>query len=570
MGLLEQINKGLKTAGEHLSWAWGYVPTNYAYSAVAYTVNTGFNILDQIATVRKAIPTLVTKKNSIQVANSMMYLVVWDVAPIAALNFVNNNVQQYCQNARDPNSDWEGAYTVFLYGMTLVNFGVYAFIVRQSIQTFSRITVLDSVAPAIFHNDSKREPYEICTKENCTFLRKVKGSFREPFILLTNDALVSVIEKSPFYGQELAFTMRVFFNGRYITRIATPDLCERHKFQLMRSDSVLALGLVFAGTEYLMKSALEASVGIPPIMFYRTLKHILLLMHGNVAAHMKLPVADVKDTMVRLDPLNVYEWICRFSADVLLSGLMQRVPEDFQPAEGTQPLTLSQALKEGADFLNRELHPVEEQKDASNQRMSELLPWVLPAMYHSTDNFIRDPINAAFWPILHKSVYNTIAIVKKYGLSRSTKTANYLPKREVAGLLNYIFGFPLPVAMLLLTLSPDKDFWRFVNALENWLNRHQVLGDVVLAQPSATTVVLAGDRALTTVPEDTESVPTLPVEELVKVEKQDSISLTSLVAGDGRRKDMVSVNPHALFSTTNRRRQQQTIQPVSDSVNQLN
>ena len=82
------------------------------------------------------------------------------------------------------------------------------------------------------------------------------------------------------------------------------NACERHK--AMKSESIAALGLTYTINSSLMDRLFEFTVGMPPYLYLRTLRHLLLLAHIHVASHMSLPlVRSQKD--ISLDPFIIYD-----------------------------------------------------------------------------------------------------------------------------------------------------------------------------------------------------------------------------------------------------------------------
>jgi len=104
--------------------------------------------------------------------------------------------------------------------------------------------------------------------------------------------LTWAINKIPYVGPLTSEVLDIYFIGRYETRLVTPERCERHK--AMMQESVLALGLSYKATTMLMDMCLNATTGMPPYLYYRTMRQLLLLLHVNVAAHMALPLVQPK------------------------------------------------------------------------------------------------------------------------------------------------------------------------------------------------------------------------------------------------------------------------------------
>lgn len=565
MSFFDYVTDGASQVCKGAHWLWQNAPTGTFTAPFVYASNTTFQILDQISTLREAIPSLLLKESSRNIANCMTYLVVYDVLPVVAVNFVNNHVQAYFQAEEGQEDLLSTPYTVFLYGLVLVDFSVKAYSLRQGAQSVVRITVLDAVAPAAFNKDVARPPITVCDKEECTFKRKMKGWVREPIILATNDLLVSMLGRFAYGGPMIAGVARVFFNGRYIIRAATPEVCERHKFLSMQQETVLALGVSFAFTSSLMEHALEATVGMPPLLTHRTLRHILLLFHSSVAAHMRLPIVDAKNATLPVDPFTFYEWVCRFSADVAFSGLRHRIPIDFKRPEGKEPwLTLPKVFATATQLLNEDALSIRQRRT--------MLSILLPPALQSTDGFVNDPIVAANWLALREKTVTAISFIKRYGTRRDAQALSHQPLNKiispskVAMALNVVLGLPKSMTIILLTLCPIEDFWKFLAALEGWFNRHQVKVKVAMAEMDPSKA-LHGDKKVEVAPDTSEQAPVVPATSLLPDPKdsKSSVANAALIAStrdsdskvvpvdrlvtEPAKTAVVSVSSHSLFST---------------------
>ncbi|CAM2745259.1 hypothetical protein [Legionella worsleiensis] len=486
-----------------------------------YTKNTLSQIVQQGKALRQAIPNLRNNPAAREVVNGMAYVVVKGVMPILALNCANNSVQNYFREGHEADS-WLEPYSVFLAGLSLVDYGVEAYTYRQGVQSLIHITTLDAVGPAAFNANKITPPPSLCKELDCNFKRISKGMLREPFILAANDLMTWAISTVPYGGQAASQIMRIFFNGRYITRLVTPERCERHK--AMMQESVFALGLTYEASTFIMDYLLEATVGIPPFLFHRTLKHLILLMHVNMAAHMNIPLVENRDTASVIDPLDLYERVCRFIADVIFAGLMKRIPIDFKPIKGAPPLIpLSPALKFGTALLNNDKErEIKKAPGFFNKAVHRVIPWIVPPVFQSWRDFINDPIIATYWHEIQKGSLNTVQIILSYKESKTSSTLRWIPPKAVAVAINLKFGIPKKLTQFLIMLSKEGDFWDFLEALKSWLERNGVKGEVVLLPHSG--IDLPGERKLAAVPVELNQQPVEAPEQLISTRaEQDAI-----------------------------------------------
>ena len=527
-------NGVMATLGASAKWIWD----NAIVGVFTYTANTAFQLFEQGLALREAVPTLVKNPEAQRIVRGMAHVLVYDVLPLVSLNAINNQLQSYFQEDQEEVTGLS-PYSVFLTGLTLVNYTVVAFTWRQGAQASVRILLLDSLGPPAFNSNKTIRPPSLCTELNCTVKREVKGWAREPFVLIGNDLLTAGINYIPYVGPPVSRVLSVYFIGRYITRLTTPERCERHK--AMMQESVLALGLSYEATTLIMDMFLEATVGMPPFLYYRVMRHLLLLLHVNVAAHMTLPLVLPKDATVYMDPLNLYERISRFIADVIFSGLKDRIPKDFKLEEGAKPLIpLSTGLKFTTKVLRSDLESerVLTQPGFFKRSANTIKPWVLPPMFRDATSFVNDAVVAEHWRDLREGAIAVVEIMGSVGkvnvvpvttaikeivqqmFSKSkgetlaktaVLTASWTPE-FTAKALNYKWGIPKSLTRVTLKLSKKEDFWELADELQAWLERHNIPFKVTLVESSQ--VPLLGEKKVAPFPEHVESPP-IPSHQLI-------------------------------------------------------
>ncbi|KTD76384.1 hypothetical protein [Legionella waltersii] len=469
--------------------------------------------------------------------------------PLIPLVYMNSNSQQLVGNGYNQDMSWYAPYSLFLSGLTAVNYLVQSYTWREGAQATVRVAILDTMGPGAFNSNKTKLPKSICDDMDCNFKRKIKGWGREPFILIGNDFLTFGISKIPYVGGVASKVLSVYFNGRYILRVTTPELCERHKFLSMPQETGLSLGLTYYLTTELMDKVLEATVGMPPYLYYRALKHFLLLMHINVAAHMTFQQIDPKDATLTIDPLTVYERVNRFLVDVVFDGMMKRIPIDFKPDPNAPPLIpLSPALQFGTMLLNSDVE--RERKTAPGfftKAKEKALVLVLPSMMRSADGFTTDPIVVMYWPSISKVAVNVVNFVDKYGHDRRVKTLAWAPK-TTAEVINLKFGIPKKITRFILMLSHEQDFWNLMVAIKLWFLRHSGIKSEVKIEP-LDDLGIHGERSLVPLPSgDAAKKPVIPAEQLQLIKGQDSVlpieAVTQLTPFKGSK---VSIDPDMLL-----------------------
>ncbi|HAU1152956.1 TPA: lpg2879 family Dot/Icm T4SS effector [Legionella pneumophila] len=560
MKWFSSVVNGVKTIGSSLwegsKWVWNNASLSKVTTGLfSYTANTTFQVLEQAIALRDAVPTLVNNPQAKKIAYGMGYILVNDVLPLVALNFANNTAQNYFREGYDEDASWYAPYSLFLSGLTLTSYLVRAYTWRQGVQTVAHVAVLDSLGPSSFNSNKKSLPPSICDELDCNYKRKIKGWGREPLVLMGNDALTYGVSLIPYVGEPLSKVLRVYFNGRYIIRLTTPELCERHKYLAMKPESVLGFGLTFEATSMLMDKALESTVGMPPFLYYRALRHLLLLLHINVAAHMELPKSGLKDKTSSFDPFNIYERVNRFVADVIFSGLIKRIPIDFKPDKDAEPLIpLSPALKFGTMVLNMDL---EKEKKTTRGFFSKAIDkayvLVLPPVFRGANGLINDPIVFMYWPTIRSGAISAVEFVEGVGKTKTMATLAWAPK-TVAAAINLKFGIPKKVTRFVLMLSKEEDFWNLATAFKLWFERHNIKGEPKLITGS--NLALNGVTPLEPTPISVEKGPIVsPQQLIVEKDTKEVVPAKSLlpVRSQPQPGVVVTISPDSLFSTRKRR-----------------
>lgn len=535
---------GTKSLGDGATWLW----SNAIKQTVGYAANTAFYVAEQVLALREAVPAVVTPP-VMKIVNGAGNILFYDVLPVAAVHCVNNGIQNYLRPA-DP-TGMLASYAV-LPTLALMNYAVWGFTYRQVPKLIAHTLALDALGSSAF-NEHKGNltppPPTLCGEkdEDCNFKRKFKGSLREPLVLAFNDLVLWGISKSLPYGEQISWILAIYFYGEYITRMATPERCERHK--AMKSESILSLGLAYTGTSYLMDYALESTVGMPPYLYLRTLRHLLLLAHINIASHMPLPLVRSAKDKIPVDPLVIYDRTKRFAVDVLFAGLMQRIPIDFKPPRGAKPfIPLSTVFRFLTRVLESDLEQVEPEPPGFFKKTTKYL---LPSMFHSPKNAVNDPVIKEFWPDIRKDLLYIIEIVEA---TKPVKTLTTAPtaiastvKYTLPVVLNYRFGLPIKLSEFLLSLSKKEDFWDFVMALKLCIERNNVSHEVMLAKGTPNVGLHETDRIIELPPESPVKVLP-PANELKTPRTPTVIDAKKLIP----QKTSPLISAHSLFSTKQR------------------
>lgn len=556
------IAKRSKTVTHQVGIAARWVgEQNWFMRSLKFTGKTSFEMLRVLLALEKAVPYLINNKEARNIVYDMVYVTTHDIAPMMAVYWSNHYLQNY-YFAPQEEQKLLSFYTLFLGGLTLAHYSSMYYTLMKDSEALLHSFTLDSVSAAVFNANKTTRRLTSCAEQKCTNKGFMKGSIREPMVLIGNDLLTFLLSFLPYLGQ-MTGILNVFIMGRYITRIATPQRCERHKN--MVPESVLALGLMYLLSTTVMDKALNATIGltpqieyptsqlfwlllqITPKIIYRVLSHFILLMHINLAAHMVLPL----DTSETISPfahfLDIYERIVRFIADVVIAGLQVRIPQDFKLQKKGPPLiSLASALAFFTRVLDSDLPRVHAPSppDASKKIKEWLIVALVPYKFRSIDNFVNDRLIQRHWVAISNNITVFIDVLNAIGKTNKISIgllhiAEWSPE-HAAKIINYKWGIPKSVSILGLKLNKKEDFWALAQALRSWLDRHKVGHKETLAKGSPE-IPLRGHqspRHLLNQSPDSE----LP--QPINIAPEQLISRRS---SDGGSKGVI--NPNSLFST---------------------
>lgn len=505
MGWYTWAVDGAKNLSSQLStgavWVWNNASISKITVAVAsYPVNVGFEILEQVMALKKAVPNLIYVSASRETVGKMAYIVVTDILPLVLLNSANNSVQAYWRSGDQyEDSPLLGMmYSLSLGALTLADYGIFGYTQRQGIQATVRMGALVANAPAAFSTqiappepikaDPKNSKHKdkasrtICEISKCNYKRKLKGTGLEAFILFLNDVMIGAMRGYiPYAGPFMADVATVVFAGRYLVRLTTAkELCEKHRLANVRPESSVALGITYQATNMLMDSVLQSTVGMPPYLYHRAMRQMILLFYANIAANMTLshPPGTKFTLNPAYDPFNIIERASRFVGDVLIAGMMKQIPKEFPP--GAKPfIPLSVPLNYATRWFESgqiTANPTENPGFFSKSlTMAKRI--ILPPVLQDMKGFSHDPVIGSYWANMQAGAVDIVKIIEHYGKMKAISMASGMPK-TVASALHLKWGLPKRLVILLLELTQMEDLWKFAAAFRLWLKLQGVSEEV--------------------------------------------------------------------------------------------
>ena len=496
-----QIAKEAVTDTAKWIWDWTYTP---AAKITTFAVNMVFSTLEQVQALKTSVPAL-RSAQSYKIVQAATNITVYHIVPLILINMANTTLQTAVRTGRENEEEATLLYNAMVIpAATVIDWAVWGWTTQRSSHLLAQTLAIDTMGAAAFNTTKpkSKEPSR-CEIEKCTFKRKVKGSLREFFILILNDLLTGGVSYLPYAGEIFALLLKIGFAGDFIIRGANIDDCERHRTSVERY-KLWSSGAVYVIMEMLMDKALQSTVGIPSYPVHRTMRHMLMLFLINNATHMKMNyVAPGKYHL--LDPVVAYGKASGFLADIVISGSKAEIARLFQPEPNKKPLiSVPDILKRLTHILNSDLERLDRPKPGPLKMIGKK---ITPSIYYSSKAAINDPVFRIFWPDMQELGLDIIEIVKAAGIPVANLTKSHIPlvataiRNAVPELLHQRYGISPKITTFLINLCSDEDFWKFVQALQQWLQRH----DLRAALPLAT----ASDSQLSSLYESRETSPTM-------------------------------------------------------------
>lgn len=504
-----QIAKDTVTDTVKWVWDWTYTP---AVKISTFAVNMMFSTLEQVQALKTSLPAL-RSEQSYKIVKAATNIAVYQIAPLILVNMANASLQTAVRTGRENEEDTTLLYSAMVIpAATAIDWIVWGWTTQRSSHMLAQTLAIDTMGAAAF-NTTKPKPkikeLTPCELEHCNFKRKVKGSLREFFILFLNDLLTGGVSYLPYAGEMVALILKAGFSGDLITRGANLDRCERHRASAERS-KIWSLGFAYVVTEMLLDKALQSTVGIPSYAVHRTMRHMLMLFFINNATHMKIDYVPPGKYDL-LDPVVAYGKTSGFLADIIISGSKAEIARLFQPQPNKKPIiSVPDILRRLTEVLNSDLERLNRPKPSHLKIVAKK---IAPSIYYDSKAAINDPVFRIFWPDMHELGLDIIDIVKTAGIPVANLTRSHVPlvaaaiRNAVPELLYQRYGISPKVTGFLINLCSDEDFWKFVRALQQWLQRHDLRDALPLATASNSQLSALHESRETTSPIQEESQP---------------------------------------------------------------
>lgn len=443
-----------------------------------YAYNTGDQMLNQVKALGSALPALLTPE-SMKVVRGMSSVVAYEVFPMFLAYTLNNSLQTHLYDEKNPgNAPW----STFCLS-TLSSVASWMYILQKAPALATHTFILDSLSIGAFNKHKADDPLApSCT--NCNTKRFAKGEIiLLPAKLGGNYLLAFLLEYVPYVGKMASMAVITSTAGGYIAESVTPERCARHKALML--ETLLALGINYALSTLLIDQLLRSTIGLPPVIVYRSLLHLVLLLHINAAAHQHIPTAPQQLSISR-NPLTHYENSVQFVADALFTKFVKK----FQPQEDAQPImTISSILPVLTKVFNYDTQTQESPFPAALKPVINIL-W--PTPYVSAKAFfVDDRVVQQFWPDIHKPMLDIITLIERKGITiRSLANSPVPGSKEIteailSRVLHNYFKLSTKTTELIIELSGKPEFWQALLAYRQWLVRQQKIEKQVLAPVSA-------------------------------------------------------------------------------------
>jgi hypothetical protein len=434
-------------------------------TSATYTANTTVYLLKYGIAARKAIPNL--KLPQTERTRQAAAAFTFKLLPVVGVYIGNTLIHYLIYNEQEKTWTQEGLNSA----SNFIDTEAKIYTLREFLELGIELFAIMSMAPIDFIEHKKNLlalPDNPCSQ--CTAQRRFKGSLREPLILLGNDVLAYSVKDIPY----LRTILSLFFYGDYINRAVNLH-CERHR--TTHSEMLLALGIPYVITSLLMDAYLPST----PFLIERALKHLVLLWYINIAAHLRIPYVELGKGTLKFDPIVLYEKFNGFIIDIFFAGVRQLVT----PQPNKPPLvSVSWILKTAIGGLNSDLEKV---VSPPQNILEKTIQIILPPMFRSTKNMVHDPVLRLYWRNLQEFLFDIIGHLIQMDSSIGRINDSNIPlvatavKKALPKVLYTYYSFPKEATKVFLGLCEEKEFHSFLQALQQWLDRHKLREQAGLA-----------------------------------------------------------------------------------------
>ncbi len=480
-------------------------------TALTYTANVLTDGLSAVIALRHAIPALTTPEPK-KILRATLHVTTHKILPLILLHYVNSQLQTYAHTGQEDDENNSAWYDLnMLSAITAIDWAVWGVTHWAATELVVETLIIDTMAPAAF-NDHKKllppSPDSPCVQQECNFKRRIKGDISETLILFLLFSMITSIRSLPYGGELMHRIASILSSGTLIMRSGKLDACSRHR--TTHSETVLVLGAFYTTSNILIDKILDATIGMPPFLVYRTIQHFLLLWWINTAAHMHMPYVAPGTGTLPFDPIERFESAMREGTDILFAGITDKTIKLLKPVPGSPPyISLPLILKKITDALNHDRQP----KQLLHEKHGGPIRFFrsqMPPIFRSTDQAITNPVVRIFWSDFQEFMSDILITVQK--TSDPLRKASALPgvamtvKKGLPEILFLQFGLPKKLTNFLITLNKEEDFRVFILALEQWFQWYKACEKKPLAEISS------GQLAILTQGEHTASSIEAPTE----------------------------------------------------------
>ncbi|STX52900.1 Uncharacterised protein [Legionella busanensis] len=444
----------------------------------SFTYNTILKSVELAPATVKTAASVLTHAPTRRIAYNVARILVEDIAPYVAINYVFDSLKKYTQDELiEKDAPWVSTSTFLQTSLALLQVALWAYNTRRKTQATVRMTVVAIEAAKSLSTVNNDLPKQVCIDENCDLFRYVRGNFRDLTTFWATEVALSLVGYLPL-GDKIVPVLSVFHRGRYALTMVLPDLCQRHQVEYLKeyAELPITLGIHEFISTTLLSWGIESLTGIPRHYYKPFVAQAMLLTQISVVAHSRLPPPVIQSQRKIIDPVGAYQSFIGFIFDIVSSGLKKQLPLLLQgPPTNIPWQTIYNLAKEV-------------QKNPYTQKIETI---ILPRMLHSSEAFISDPVIQPYWLYLRersilalKAIENSkesflkiskVATVDpgKAAKLMLIKVAVYDPQKA-AKLLWLIFGIPKSIGREVLTLLGKKEFMLDLGSIRRKLESLEV------------------------------------------------------------------------------------------------
>lgn len=428
---------------------WGNTAYSWLTSGYSFIADTTKKVGTAITKIPSVAWSYVSTPTTRQITRSILHIVFEDLVPYLLLNQAFNSLQQYITDSSEENPHAWPTYFMLEAVKNVCQTSLSIYYLRQRQRSIARTAVLSLENNKAWTEQRVTKPFTICEDEECSDLRFLQGNIRDLSLFYISELGIYLLKYIPYVGKPLSIAGSIYNKGRYVVRVITPEMCQRHSQRYVDDNQslTLSLGLLHKGSVFTTSQFISWATNLPADELENMLDFLFLLPVVATATRLDLPAPTKQsaEDSAKLwkDPLALYEQFMGWWVDVILYGLKKQVPKLFK---GPKPTV---------DWNN----VLEMSKEVINHPAAKLTGYILiNDTFHSIARVKQDPVIKHFWTTLCLTMADIAEDIVSWGNSWtiSALTYNQIISDMSAKFLHWYKRYPESLVKIAIAAIKNK------------------------------------------------------------------------------------------------------------------